>query len=86
MEVEIEILKYGCATGVATSPASHQMDFIANKIFGGGISRPVLEFKVKNMQGVAKRCRLSWLTNSALVYEPKCEGREGAAALRGLSQ
>jgi hypothetical protein len=22
--------------------------------------------------GVTKRCRLSWLTNSALVYEPKC--------------
>jgi hypothetical protein len=51
MVVEIEILKYGCATGVATSPASHQMDFIANKIFGGGISWPVLEFKVQNMQG-----------------------------------
>ncbi len=26
---------------------------------------------------------LSWLTNSALVYEPKCGGKEG---LRGLSQ
>jgi hypothetical protein len=24
--------------------------------------------------GVTKRCRLSWLTNSALVYEPKCGG------------
>ncbi len=24
--------------------------------------------------GVTKRCRLSWLTNSALVYEPKCRG------------
>jgi hypothetical protein len=22
-------------------------------------------------QGVTKRCRLSWLTNSTLVYEPK---------------
>ncbi len=29
-------------------------------------------------QGVTKRCRLSWLTNSALVYEHKCGGREGA--------
>jgi hypothetical protein len=27
-------------------------------------------------QGVTKRCRLSWLTNSALVYEPKW-GMEG---------
>ncbi len=26
-------------------------------------------------QGVKKRCRLSFLTNSALVYEPKCRGR-----------
>jgi hypothetical protein len=25
-------------------------------------------------QGVTKRCRLSWLTNSAIVYEPKCGG------------
>jgi hypothetical protein len=27
-------------------------------------------------QGVTKRCRLSWLTNSALAYEPKCRVRE----------
>ncbi len=25
-------------------------------------------------RGVTKRCRLSWLTNSALVYEPTCGG------------
>jgi hypothetical protein len=30
-------------------------------------------------QGVTKRCLLSWLTNSALVYEPKFGGREGVA-------
>jgi hypothetical protein len=30
------------------------------------------------IQGVTNRCRLSWLTNSALVYEPKCG--------RGVSQ
>ncbi len=29
------------------------------------------------VQGVTKRCRLSWLTNSALVYESKCGGRGG---------
>ncbi len=28
----------------------------------------------RNSQGVTKRCRLSWLTNSARVYEPKCGG------------
>jgi hypothetical protein len=33
--------------------------------------------------GVTKRCRLSWLTNSDLVYEPKCGGR--GEGLRGLS-
>jgi hypothetical protein len=26
-------------------------------------------------QRVTKICRLSWLTDSALVYEPKCGGR-----------
>ncbi len=30
------------------------------------------------------RCRLSWLTNSVLVYEPKREGRGGE--VRGFSQ
>jgi hypothetical protein len=30
-----------------------------------------------NLQGVTKRCRLSWLTNSALEYEPKWEGWGG---------
>ncbi len=36
-------------------------------------------------QGVTKRCRLSWLTNSAHVSEPKCGGR-GDAGLRQLLQ
>jgi hypothetical protein len=31
-------------------------------------------------QGVTKRC-LSWLTNSALVYEPKCRGRGGSCVV-----
>jgi hypothetical protein len=36
-------------------------------------------------QGVTKRSRQSWLTKSALVYEPKC-GRGGGGGLRlGLS-
>jgi len=30
--------------------------------------------RLRRHQGVAKRCRLSWLTNSVLFYEPKCEG------------
>ncbi len=36
-------------------------------------------------QGVTKRCRLSWLTNSALVYEPKCGGRGGVAGSQPMS-
>jgi hypothetical protein len=35
------------------------------------------------IQGVTKRCRLSWLTNSALVYEPKCGG--GVAGSQTMS-
>jgi hypothetical protein len=34
-------------------------------------------------QGVTKRCRLSWLTNSVLVYETKCGG---GRELLGLNQ
>ncbi len=39
-------------------------------------------------QGETRRCRLSWLTNSALVYEPKYRGRgeRGEGELWGLSQ
>jgi hypothetical protein len=39
------------------------------------------QLRIEN-RGVTKRCRLSWLTNSALVYKPKRGGRE----LWGLSQ
>jgi hypothetical protein len=31
-------------------------------------------FPYTALQGVTKRCRLSWLTNSSLVYEHKCGG------------
>ncbi len=36
------------------------------------------------IQGVTERCRLSWLPNSALVYEPKCGGK-GVAGSRPMS-
>ncbi len=36
-------------------------------------------------QGVTKRCRLSWLTNSAHVCEPKCEGMGGVAGSQPMS-
>ncbi len=37
------------------------------------------------VQGVTQRCRLSWLTNSALVYEPKCGGKGGVAGSQPMS-
>jgi hypothetical protein len=38
------------------------------------------------LQRVTKRCRLSWLTYSALIYEPNCTGVEGGGVFRSLSQ
>jgi hypothetical protein len=37
-------------------------------------------------RGVTKRCRLSWLTNSALVYEPKGGGGGGGAGSQTKSE
>jgi hypothetical protein len=38
-------------------------------------------------QGVTKRCRLPWLTNSTLVYETNCgRGVGWGGKLRDLSQ
>ncbi len=37
--------------------------------------------RIRLFQGVTKKCRLSWLTNSALVYEPKCGGGAGITGL-----
>jgi hypothetical protein len=42
-------------------------------------------FKVLQ-QEVTKRCRLSWLTNSALVYEPKYEGGGGVVGPKPMSK
>jgi hypothetical protein len=36
-------------------------------------------------QGVTKRCRLSWLTNSALGYEFKCWGMGGVGGPQPMS-
>jgi hypothetical protein len=36
-------------------------------------------------QGVRKICRLSLLTNSALVYEPKCGGRGGVVGSQQMN-
>jgi hypothetical protein len=34
-------------------------------------------FRRVETRGVTEKCLLSWLTNSALVYEPKCVGGGG---------
>ncbi len=39
----------------------------------GHASPPAKKIYIETM-GVTKTCRLSWLTNSTLVYEPKCGG------------
>jgi hypothetical protein len=38
------------------------------------------------MQVVTKRCLLSLLTNSALVYEPKCGRKGGGGSVAGSPQ
>jgi hypothetical protein len=38
------------------------------------------KYRLHSYQEVTKRCRLSWLTNSALVYESKGRGRGGGVA------
>jgi hypothetical protein len=50
-----------------------------HKVFFSLCTKITLCLLLISMQGVTKRCRLSWLTNSALVYEPKC-GRWGGGA------
>ncbi len=41
--------------------------------------RNQLFYGKRTCQGVTKRCNLSWLTNSALVEEPKCGGKAGGS-------
>ncbi len=45
----------------------------------------VLPKLVRCAQRVRKRCRLSWLTNTALIYKPKCEGRGEVAGSQPMS-
>ncbi len=42
-------------------------------------------YREGNNQGVTKRCRLSWLTNSGLVNEPKYGGEGGVAGSQPMS-
>ncbi len=56
--------------------------FIVHSSMGVGIRFSVTHYT----QRVTKRCRLSVLTNSALVYEPKCGGAGGGEGGRGPSQ
>ncbi len=38
------------------------------------------------LQEVSRRCRLSWLANSALIYESKCGGPSPTVFIRGLQR
>jgi hypothetical protein len=51
------------ATGAPTTSPRHR-----------GPPESQVRIRMDFCQGVTKRCRLSWLTNSALVYERKCGG------------
>jgi hypothetical protein len=42
---------------------------------------PYILDRFLNCSLATKRYRLSWLTNSALVYEPKCEGEGGSCGV-----
>ncbi len=44
----------------------------------------VMRTMVTVVQGVTKRCRLSWLTNSFLIYESQCGGWGGGGGLAGV--
>ncbi len=46
----------------------------------GGINKSPSPLNLLVNTGVTKRCRLTWLTNSALGYEPKCGGMGGGVA------
>jgi hypothetical protein len=41
----------------------------------------IIEFSHCGQEGVTKRSRLSWLTNSSLVYEPKTRGEGGGCGV-----
>jgi hypothetical protein len=49
------------------------------------IEDPGDQLRALYYQGVTKRCRLSLLTNSALVYEPKCGGSVWVAGSQPMS-
>jgi hypothetical protein len=52
-------------------------------ILSKSASKFATESLVGKIQGITTRCRLSWLADSALVYEPKWGG---GGELQGLSQ
>ncbi len=60
---------------------------VAGRGRGGGqeASSGFLSGSVHLSQCWAGRCRLSWLINSALVFEPKCGGRGGVAGSQPMS-
>ncbi len=56
-----------------------------NRLQHNTSARPGSSPLIRYYQGVTKRCRLSCLTYSALVNEPKCGGRGGVAGSQPMS-
>ncbi len=61
------------------SPLSRQL------YLGQALSSAFSHILIHLIQGDTKRCRLSWLTNNALVYETKCGGRGGVTGSQPMS-
>jgi hypothetical protein len=81
---------YGCRLptlpGTCLSSKASIADFSACAQLCTAADQEAYHRLISPIQGVTKRwrkCRLSWLTNSDLVYEPKCGG---GGWRRGLSQ
>ncbi len=65
---------------------SEEGQVIESRILRWSLKPAAQRYKVSGAQGDTKRCRLSLLTISALVYEPKCGGMcEGVAGSQPMS-
>jgi hypothetical protein len=69
-------LLYGLFVSVKTKQQQQFRDVVAN-IQKAKVTNKNPDLHILSMcpgQGVTKRSRPTWLTNNALVYEPKCGG------------
>ncbi len=81
--LSILILHCFAGAGLPTGLLNHMKGEVLSP-FVGPKKKTIVGLLVLN-QGVTKRCRLSSLTNSALVYEPKSGGRGRVAGSQPMS-